>query len=616
MSIFLSRLVLLVCFLVGTLAWSLYYYWNLMKAHWTRAVPLGLALSWKATTVSGQFNNPPSVPIWCGKAYMSTNASFNPGGWLYAPGPSSSPLVDLQFYPRMNLYLAGESSASLIIDAPLSYEVGQPFCSPEGYISDASGGSSYSHFDIIKSSTGEILVTDASVPVNSTGNEFKFSLSSFDASFDPYDILIKTTSSPCDFNIHAVTQLTVLPPRNDTGSVVKVDYLYGGLYTSYASSNSSTSWTLIFPYSYYVSWGGYLNGSLANLTSFASYGYNVIHPTPGGSQTEPFDEPEFTQFLDALDEMGLWLMYDMRWTYKNLTAVSSQVESLKSRKSLLLWYTADEPDGWGDPLNATSLAYSTIKSIDPYRPVSLVLNCYNFYFKEYTSGTDIILSDPYPIATNLTFSDEWDTPCNTTYGDCGCDDCVPPPFPNIPTRFDNFRNYQTWTGNPGYRGPSPLWGVPQAFGGSEYWTRPPTGAEEVVMDALFVNHGAKGLVAWDWPTTAELADATSALGKVLTGDEVTSFLLGAQPVGLDVESGGDVDAAGWRVGGKMLVSVVYMSYDDYTGSVSVSLPGAVGDIQMLWPMGSNGSVWTGSRNRLEKSGLAALEVSLVLVELD
>jgi hypothetical protein len=59
-----------------------------------------------------------------------------------------------------------------------------------------------------------------------------------------------------------------------------------------------------------------------------------------------------------------------------------------------------------------------------------------------------------------------------------------------------------------------------------------------------------------------------------------------------------------------------MSYDDYTGSVSVDLPGTVGDIQTLWPTESNGTVWMGSGSRLEKSGLAALEVSLVLVELE
>lgn len=547
---------------------------------------------------------------------VSSNASFNPGGWLDAPEPSSSPLINLQFYPRMNIYIAGESSASLIIDAPLSYEVGQPFCS-QGFISE-SGNASAFHFSIIKADTGETLIEDASVPVNSTGNEFPFPLSSFTSSFNPYDILIKTNSAPCNTDIQAVTQLAVLPPRNDTGSTVKLDYLHGGLLTSTTTPNASSLWTPIFPYSYYVSWGGYLNGSLENLTSFASYGYNIIHPTPGASQTAPFDEPEFSQFLDAIDEMGLWLMYDTRWTYKNLSSLSSQIQSLMSRPSLLLWYTADEPDGQGDPLNATLNAYETIKSLDPYHPVSLVLNCANFYFREYTSGTDIIMTDPYPISNNLTFAAQWGTPCNLTYGCCGCDDCVPPPFPNIPNRFESFRRYEEWIGNPGHRGPSPLWGVPQAFGGSEYWTRPPTGEEEVVMDFLFLNHGAKALVAWNWPTTDDLAATTGALSKVLTSQEVTGFLLGTQPLALTVNiegDGADVDVAGWRVGGRILVSVVWMSYNAYDGVISVVFPGSVGDIETLWPIGGNGTSWHASGNGISKTGLTALEVSLLLVDL-
>lgn len=68
------------------------------------------------------------------------------------------------------------------------------------------------------------------------------------------------------------------------------------------------------------------------------------------------------------------------------------------RKSLLLWYTGDEPDGQVDPLNATKLTYDLVKSLDPYHPVSLCLNCLNYHFEEYTLGADIIMSDPYPIA--------------------------------------------------------------------------------------------------------------------------------------------------------------------------------------------------------------------------
>lgn len=64
-------------------------------------------------------------------------------------------------------------------------------------------------------------------------------------------------------------------------------------------------------------------------------------------------------------------------------------------------------DGHGVPLDATTNSYSQIKKLDPYHPVSLALNCQNYYFKEYTAGADIILTDPYPIGLNNTWSDQY-----------------------------------------------------------------------------------------------------------------------------------------------------------------------------------------------------------------
>lgn len=76
----------------------------------------------------------------------------------------------------------------------------------------------------------------------------------------------------------------------------------------------------------------------------------------------------------------------------NSSAVTSQVNSIKSRTNLLLWYTGDEPDGTSDPLNATLISANLIASLDGgaagsggalgvgYHPVSLVLNCQDYYF--------------------------------------------------------------------------------------------------------------------------------------------------------------------------------------------------------------------------------------------
>ena len=78
-------------------------------------------------------------------------------------------------------------------------------------------------------------------------------------------------------------------------------------------------------------------------------------------------------------------------TYQNVTSVTDQVNHIKSLNNLLLWYTADEPDGTSDPLNATVKASHLISSLDGggdggavsgYHPVSLVLNCQNYFFEQ------------------------------------------------------------------------------------------------------------------------------------------------------------------------------------------------------------------------------------------
>ncbi len=94
-------------------------------------------------------------------------------------------------------------------------------------------------------------------------------------------------------------------------------------------------------------------------------------------------------------------------TYQNTTAVTDEVNNVKNSPALLLWYTGDEPDGTSDPLNATSTTYDLINSLDGYHPVSLVLNCENYYWPEYSAGSDIIMQDTYPIGINATYSVRW-----------------------------------------------------------------------------------------------------------------------------------------------------------------------------------------------------------------
>jgi hypothetical protein len=86
----------------------------------------------------------------------------------------------------------------------------------------------------------------------------------------------------------------------------------------------------------------------------------------------------------------------------NASALTTQINYIKHRPNLLLWYTADEPDGPFDPLDATLKASNLITSLDGgdgnggagYHPISLVLNCENFYFT-FVSCFSMILTSIY-----------------------------------------------------------------------------------------------------------------------------------------------------------------------------------------------------------------------------
>ena len=185
----------------------------------------------------------------------------------------------------------------------------------------------------------------------------------------------------------------------------------------------------------------------------------MIHPVPTYD-----NHTALLQLIDKMEELGLWMMYDMRWTYMNLTDVSDEVSPLRSRKNILTWYTGDEPDGTSDPLNATTLTYDLLKDLDPYRPVSLVLNCQNYFWTEYSNGADIVMQDVYEIGNNVTFSNEWFTPCTDIRGDCGCDNCKGS-FEDIRDRVTQFRERMEVVG---WERSKTVWTVPQGFGGSEY----------------------------------------------------------------------------------------------------------------------------------------------------
>lgn len=129
------------------------------------------------------------------------------------------------------------------------------------------------------------------------------------------------------------------------------------------------------------------------------------------------------------------------------------------------------------------------------------------------------------------------------------------------------------------------------------------------MNMLFVNHGAKGIAMWDYPTEPGIANITGLLSKALTSSEVSGFLLGAFEQAMEVEGLQRIDAAAWTVGNKILVSVVNKSYVGSGSNVSIALPGMASTVEkVVW-----GSGWSVGDGVLWKSGLDALEVDIFIV---
>ncbi|KAI9459374.1 hypothetical protein HD554DRAFT_2137182 [Boletus coccyginus] len=416
---------------------------------------------------------------WCGKHYMSTQSPVAPGGNFPLPSPSSGPLLALRCAPAIRPYLAEDisSPAAILIDTPVVH-YGIANAEPIQLSSDHTmlrvtvslDGRTLEAGPVPLNATGYELpfsldgrtLAAGLVPLNATGYELPFSLEGITPQRAAYNLSCEATYAVASQTFSATTALSVLP--NPTyGSVTKMDLRTGALLARPATGAGGT-YEPVFPIGFYTDFDGYLAKNLS------------IHPVPTFDNLTALD-----LVIDRMQEVGLYLMYDMRSTYMNSTAVTEQVNVIKTRPNLLLWYTGDEPDGTSDPLNATTIAYDLIYSLDGYHPVSLVLNCQDYYWSSYTAGTDVVMQDVYMVGNNVSWSNEWNTTCTPDYGCCGCDNClsidagdtaaVPlnsTVLCGIGTYFDvsdRVSSFEDRLEVMGWERTKTVWTVPQAFGG-------------------------------------------------------------------------------------------------------------------------------------------------------
>ncbi|KAK4219233.1 hypothetical protein QBC37DRAFT_478164 [Rhypophila decipiens] len=615
----------------------------------SRAAIAGLlAMVGTAKGQETETGNHPDWPRWCGKVYEAGYPAFDPGGQTVEPAPHpDAPLLHIQIKPRYNLYLSSEDEAELIVRSEISPYHGTPWNTS----SSSSDRANWFIFTVNLVDTDDVIISNKII-VNNTSTEPQINILSFPLSrlgkppsLKPIELVLYGAPEGGHPTWTTTTSILYLPDRGAAAkrsSVTKIDNLSGSLFfrpgggnSNNSSSSSSTTTTTttttfepFFPYGFFASYDGFLgrNDSTAQIQAYHDLGFNAMTPLTNYSGSE--------RNFEYMDELGLRIMYNLRENYKNLDYVREQVESyVLDSEGVFAYWSTDEPDGWQDPFHFPSDAYTLLHALDPYHPVALVLNCQNYYFPHYSSPSDIIMSDVYPIGINATFS-KWNTSCTPTLGDCGCDNCAGN-LQDVPNRLDDLSRYEKWLG----LWPKTKMHNPQSFHGQDYWLRDPSREETYVMALLAVNHGAKGLISWVWPASDLLGRAHGGLAKVLTRSPVVELLLGKyyQARGYVQGDGGPfaakvvvtgnqgievVDAAFWvrtEDSGKkkMLLSVVNGGYVDINSLVSIKLPVNGGTIESIpWDNGGSQKVeWKLERSTLTASRLPALGTFLLVLDL-
>ncbi|KAJ7130283.1 hypothetical protein C8R44DRAFT_775264 [Mycena epipterygia] len=520
---------------------------------------------------------------WCNKNYLPGQPVVPPGGQFHSPELSSTPLLVFRCSPIITPYLEDDDEAGILIETFVTlarYRGAASVAFPPGPTSDEV-------LDVSISIDGKTLAT-AGVSFNST-SEMHFPLANLSQPRKQPFTVDCTASyashlSPETQTFSATAELAYLP-RPVSGSVTKRDSRTGALLVKPPSGGP---YEALFPIGFYTSFDNYLDSNLTVLDDLKAQGFTIVHPVPTFGDLDALEK-----VLDRMEELGLYFVYDMRHTYNDLGALTAEVNMIKHRPNLLLWYTADEPDGTSEPLNATRLAYDAIYALDGYHPVSIALNCADYEFAAYVAGADIVMPDTYTIANDPTFSSKYNTSCTEIFGCCGCDNCHGE-LEDISRRLDDFAlrlDVLGWTHE------RAVWAVPQAFGGEEFWARPPTGREFAIQVVLSINHGARGIMPWIDPTPPDIKSAAAALAKALTSVKTFIFSPHARFSHLTSDR---IDVGMWTVDEQTLLLVANMNAQD--AKLAIPLSDAL-DLREVLSYGVRRSAGVQKQIGLELEGL-------------
>lgn len=281
----------------------------------------------------------------------------------------------------------------------------------------------------------------------------KFPIILHPSAYDTKAEIITTGSTATKYL--AGTKLYIL---NYKPNEVKTDNLNGGLIVNKRQ---------FFPFGFYTY--SPVHSTLAEEEVIR--GFNMISPY---QKVIPETLHERKAYMDRCAELGMKVHYNLL-SVSGGGGVGSKIEGISDEEketrlieeikafmdhpALLAWYISDEPNGYKIPPAHLEVIYKKIKEIDPWHPVSIVFMAPFLSARNYAGALDIVMADPYPVPVSPV----------SMVGNVAS---------SLSTEF---------------KGKKPVWIVPQAFGGGEWWSREPTPQEIRSMTYQSVINGATGI---------------------------------------------------------------------------------------------------------------------------
>ncbi len=253
----------------------------------------------------------------------------------------------------------------------------------------------------------------------------------------------------------AASNLTILRCKSNE---IKTDRLTGGLIVSRK---------IFFPFGFYCYSPVYRTLPEEEVVK----GFNMISPY---QKILPATLGERRSYMDRCAQLGMKVHYNLlsvsgggglNSKLENMTGeqkmemLISEIKAFMDHPALLAWYISDEPNGNKIAPGQLETIYRTIKEIDPWHPVSVVFMAPFQSAKKYENALDIVMADPYPVP-------------NSAISQIG----------EVTAQLRS-----------SFYGEKPVWIVPQAFGGNEWWGREPSINEIRSMTYQAVANGASGI---------------------------------------------------------------------------------------------------------------------------